>query len=275
MKKISIVIAYYNRKRLLYNTLKILEKNDLSDLLEIIIVDDASDDKNRIDDFHSKFTLNIKVIRIEPEQKTYINPSIPYNIGFKFISDDTDFVIIQNPECIHHGDIIKYTLKNLKENIYISFGAYSIDEYKTKKINKLNFDNPGVKNTINQIIKPLVNRKPSMDGVDGWYNHSVYKNKALHFCSAITKKDLDKVGGFDVRFANGIGFDDNDFVFRIISNDIDIKIVDDPFVIHQYHGQTNYSNFELFNNNLTLFESLNNNTIIPEKYHHINFNLNF
>lgn len=39
------------------------------------------------------------------------------------------------------------------------------------------------------------------DGLDCWYNHSVTNPKGYHFCSAITRKNLYDLGGFDERFA--------------------------------------------------------------------------
>ena len=111
---ISIVMSYHDRRKQL---LKTLDSIHYFGDPEIIIVDDASDE--RIEDIPG-----ITVIRIEPGQKTWINPCIPFNIGFARAKGD--MIIIQNPECIHIGDILKYT-ENLKEGIIFSHGAYSLD----------------------------------------------------------------------------------------------------------------------------------------------------
>ena len=259
MKKISLVTAYYNRRKLFHNTLKTIEKNKNKDLLEIIVVDDASNEDNRIDDFPDIFDLDINVIRIDPKDKTWVNPSVPFNIGFKKVS--TDVVIIQNPECLHFGDIIKTSLDNVKENIYVNFGTYSIDKTKLDQINKLDFDKPSIFNNIGRLINPMVNRGIYADGTTAWYNHSKYRPHMLHFCSAILKKDLDELGGFDERYAQGIGFDDNDFLLRIKRKGMEIKMIDRPFAIHQFHGNTNYNEkVHLYNKNAIIYkESLKNN----------------
>lgn len=236
-KKISIVTAYYNRRKLFYNTLKTIEHSKYKDIVEIIVVDDCSNDNNKIDDFPELFDLDIKVIRINKEDKWWMNPCIPFNIGFK--NSNCDIIIMQNPECLHFGDIIEYTLNNIKENLYLNFACYSIDGFKTNIINSLDFDNDYI-NKVGKEIYPTVNRSVMRDGETAWYNHSIYRPHMLHFCSAIMKKDLDELGGFDERYANGIAYDDNDFLLRIQRKKMNIKMVDNPFVIHQYHGNTQY-----------------------------------
>ena len=217
--KISIVLTYFNRRSQFLHTLESIRYYGDP---EIIVVDDASTE--RIDDIKG-----INLIRIEPEQKWWTNPCVPYNMGFAKASGD--IIIIQNPECIHVGDILKYASK-LKPGHVFSFGAYSLDYH-------LSYDSYDP-----FTLKQLIINEPQRCQVahHGWYNHSVYRPEALHFCNAITRKDLKRLGGFDERYANGTGHDDNDMVMRIRRAGIDLRIIDDPFVIHQKHNRTNYSN---------------------------------
>lgn len=248
---ISIVSAYYNRKDLLFNTLKSLENSKYKDF-EFIIVDDCSDDEHRVEDFKDIFPF-LKIIRLEKKDKWYVNPCVVFNIGFKEVKGD--IVIIQNPECLHVGDILDTTSK-IKEDEYISFGCYSLTKEKTEKISK---------NIISGDIKNIINTNPrviTFDGDDGWYNHSQFRPAGYHFCSAITKKNLDDLGGFDENFALGIAYDDDEFLFRIKKKNMDIKIIDEPFVAHQWHyGTNNYQQLnatELINRNRTLFYNMLN-----------------
>lgn len=233
-------MAYYNRRKLLYNTLKSIENSKFSDNVEVIVVDDASNDNNRIEDLVNEIKLDLKIIRVEQKDKWWMNPCVPYNIGFKHAKND--IIIIQNPECLHFGEIIEYTLNNIKENTYLNFATYSVDEFNTNQINKINFNNPNFRNQIGKILFPLVNRTVYIDGETAWYNHSIYRPHMLHFCSAICKKDLEELGGFDERYAQGIAYDDNDLLLRIQRKGMNIKIIDSPFVIHQFHGVTQYGN---------------------------------
>ncbi len=91
--KISIVTAYYNRRQLLINTLKSISKTSHDDF-EVIVVDDGSTEENKIGDLPNEYPF-LKVIRVEPEDKWYINPCVPFNRGFKEASGE--IVILQNP----------------------------------------------------------------------------------------------------------------------------------------------------------------------------------
>lgn len=76
--KISIVTAYYNRKQLFYETLKSIAKSKFEDF-ELIVVDDSSLPEHRLEEYLNEFSF-IRIIRLEPENKWYVNPCIPFNI---------------------------------------------------------------------------------------------------------------------------------------------------------------------------------------------------
>lgn len=232
--KISIVISYYNRRYLLINTLRSINFfNYDNSNLEIIIVNDGSSEEEKISDLPILFPeLNIKIIEISNKEKKWINPCVPFNIGFYESSGDV--IIIQNPECLHLFDMIKYIKESINENKYMVFSCFSEEKNKTNDICNLAYDNKtyieNIKNIVNVDIKKNYNT-----GERCWYQHSIYKNRDLHFCSAIMKLDLDELGGFDERFYNGIGKDDKEFMLRIKRKGMEIIRIDSLFVIHQFH----------------------------------------
>jgi GT2 family glycosyltransferase len=74
----------------------------------------------------------------------------------------------------------------------------------------------------------------------------------------MTKKNMDDLGGFDERYAEGHAFDDDELLFRIRLMGLNLEIVNEPIAIHQWH-YTNlvkdsslmnkaYRNQHLFNN---------------------------
>lgn len=224
--KLSIVTAYFNRKQQLRNTLKSIS---LKDDVEIIVVDDCSDPAQRVEDFKKEF--GIKVIRLEKKDKWYVNPCVPFNIGFKEAKGD--IVVIQNPECLHVNDVVGHILENLKENNYFSYAAYSINQNLTNRISGIKDNyNEGVLN----ILNPLAKFKAPHDFTVGWYNHSIYKPMGFHFLSAIFRSKLTELGGFDEKFALGYAYDDNEFLGRVKSK-LKFRIIDNPFVVHQYHNK--------------------------------------
>lgn len=253
--KVSIVIAYHNRRSLFMKTLESIAKTRLKNDFEMIVVDDASVDSQRVDDLPLMLpTYHIKVIRIDPKDKWWMNPCIPNNIGFEIASGEV--IIIQNPECLHVGDIINYAAENTTVNKYIAFGCYALDQTKTQMINRIS---GGFTERIVEIISPTndvpLDQCPSMNR---WYQHSVFSPRGLNFCTAITKRDLEDLGGFDEAYAPGISYDDTEFIRRIYRKGMQVDMVDKPFVIHQWHPYTNYSNKRLVDLNTNLYNSTAN-----------------
>jgi GT2 family glycosyltransferase len=174
-------------------------------------------------------------------------------MGFKEVKGDV--IIIQNPECIHIGDLIEKASK-IGENEYFSFGCYSINQEKTNLL-KNSLEKDFELETLLNVIEP--NYEPvTHDGDNGWYNHSIIRPVGYHFCSAITKKNIDDLGGFDERFAHGIAFDDNEILVRIQKKGLNVKIINNPFVVHQWHYSShNYEHLnvhELIDKNRKLLE---------------------
>jgi GT2 family glycosyltransferase len=207
---ISIVFAYYQRREQLFKTLDSIEKSKIKDY-ELVIVDDASP--------NPLVCPQANVIRIEPHEKWYTNPCVPFNRGLSEAKGD--IIIIQNPECYHVGDILNYVQLHLEEGEYFSFACYAMNKADTAEFFQGEF--------------PVLNgwkfRNPERNG---WFNHSVCRPIGYHFCSAITRDDLDRIGGFDERYAGGISFEDDEFIRRVKEN-LKVHIIDTPFVLHQYH----------------------------------------
>jgi len=251
--KVSIVTAYHNRRELLINTLNSILLENYNCDLEIIIIDDNSNEENKITDIKELYpTLDIKILEITKEEKWWVNPCIPFNKGFDMATGEV--VIIQNPECLHIGNIIQHTADNIKDNKYIVYSCYSSRESDMEKMKVVEFDNNYIENIKNGVDILMKSAVSSVSG--GWYQHSKYRNNLLHFCTAITKKDLDELGGFDERFAKGIGKDDREFVLRIQRKKMNIVNCDAPYVIHQRHKPFSYSNTEHLNNNGILYNQI-------------------
>lgn len=296
---ISIVTAYYNRKKLFYRTLMSIDKSAYRDF-EVIAVDDASSPHERIKDLAGIFPF-LKVIEINKKDKWYFNSCIPFNLGIAESSGDV--IVLQNPECLHVHDVLSYITKNINNSNYISISAYSINKELTENfplditdkewyIMKIIIaENKSTNETIEfsfeqwenlektghskywRIIdtsaivgggkeKPIdyfksLPQKKFSDGI-GWYNHSKYNPVHYHFCSAITKKNMDLLGGFDERFAMGIGYEDNELVDRVNKLGLNKIIIDDVSVIHQWHEKVfdliNPEHLELYKKNANLYD---------------------
>jgi glycosyltransferase involved in cell wall biosynthesis len=221
---ISIITAYFNRKELFHRTLKSMAKSAYKDI-EVIAVDDASRKEERLEDLMEEFPF-LKVVRIEAHDKWYCNSCIPFNIGISMAIGD--IIVLQNPECIHIGDVLDYFAKNSNEENYLTVATYSIDEQMTKELPE-RFARPDFMEYFHSLPQ-----QESYLSV-GWYNHKIYRPVYYHFCVALSKGNMKLLGGFDERFSYGPGYEDCDFVNRIKRMELQISITENVFVIHQWH----------------------------------------
>lgn len=248
---ISIIIPYYNRKQLLFNTLKSIRYFKGDHDIETIIVDDGSDKEHHIYNVKKLFPeLNINLIVLERDSK-WRGACIAYNIGFKNATGD--IVLINSAECLHVGYILNYVINHLTAENYISFATYEGNAGLTYHFCKVKWDKLTVLDDLMKILIPFNNN---------WQSRT-RKRKELEtyipFCAAIYKSNMIKLSGYDERFVDGIGYDDYDFTDRIQNLGLEREIIDEPFVVHQWHPPTVYSN-EI---NLNLLKRLR--IIYPER----------
>jgi len=241
---ISIVMAYFNRREQLIRTLYTISKSTEKDL-EIIIVDDASDESQRIIDIPDMFGMDIQVKEIKNTQKQWRNPCVPFNIGFKIAHGDT--IVIQSPECIHVGDVLSYIKENVSNKKYISMSCYALTEQNIQKFEGIDFHLLSIFQLQQSLIKVCggleeINKQRILDG-NIWYCHPEFRSWSPHFTAAISRKVLlEKFGGFDERYRNGSDYDDTEFWHRIKKSNLEIIVPNPkefPFVIHQFHKSTN------------------------------------
>lgn len=225
--KVSIVIQYYNRRYQLLNTIKSISESNSYQDIEIIIVDDASDDIHKIDDLPSYYPdLNFSIFSFTKQEKWWGCPVIPINKGIAMASGDV--IILLCGECMFVGDIITDVLRRIKTNDYLVYATLSLTPEATQQLNFMSYDD-----IINNQFESI--NLPGHTG--GWYQHSLHRNTCFNFCTAITKEDLDDLGGFDERFAYGISHGDDNFLDRVKLKGMNIISIDSPMTYHQYHDR--------------------------------------
>ena len=210
--KISIVIQYFNRRNLLLNTINSIQGTSLDKKdVELIIIDDASIPEHQVDDIYSLYPdLNIKLFSFTKEEKWWACPVIPINKGISMATGDV--IVLLCGECMFVGDVLKDVQNRIKENDYLVYATFALDKESTEK---MDFKN----------------------GKGMWYQHSIYNNRGYNFCSAITKKDMLDLGGFDERYGWGASYGDDDFLLRVKRKGMNIIPIDNPLTIHQWHEQ--------------------------------------
>jgi hypothetical protein len=231
-KSISIVMAYHNRKPQTIETLKGFEKMYSGKYnFEVVIVDDNSNEENRLEEDIKQFSFSIRLIVISKEEKgDRINPCIAYNKGFE--KAEGDIIIIQNPECYHIDDILNDTTSYLTRNHIKTYSCYGLASFEQNNF----INNPNkLKNKIKNINK-IGGEDKSKDNlsISGWLNNKDVNPTYYHYCLSIHKVDLNILGGFSIDFRNGFCYDDDEFVRRAYYKNFKLEI-SDLLVIHQFH----------------------------------------
>lgn len=231
MRKIVIVIAYYDRQEQLNNTLKSFLQYNPDDF-EVVIVDNASD--KDIVPIGLPFKVTIKKIT----DKSLAQVCITYNIGFhEALKSNPEIIIMNGAECSHKGDLLSVA-KTITDNNYLTFGCYSLAQNESDD---------------NVVIQ---NREAMADFESAWYNHPTYRPVAYNFCSAITASNLKKLNGFDERFLGGVGYEDNYFLHQVKKLGLRVDITDYPFVFHQWHMVSGERTAETWSRNMNLYKEL-------------------
>lgn len=229
--KISIVTQYYNRRNQFLKTLNSFKNTSfpLTDL-EIIIVDDASNEDHQITDIIELFPeLDIKIYSFIKEDKWWSCPVIPINKGLSMATGDV--IVLHCAECMFIGDVISDINNRIKSNDYLVYATLSIPKELSEAFDYIPYD----------YLKknPFINIHGS-----GWYQHSQENNNCYNFCTAILREDLlNKLGGFDERFAFGFDSGDLDFIRRVREIGMNVISIDDPLTYHQWHPPYLWSEF--------------------------------
>lgn len=223
---ISFVTAYYNRRALFIRTLESLVWFGGPEF-EFVVVDDGSRNEEGVEDLVERFPF-LRVFRLDPAKKWYTNPCIPFNYAIRQAKGDT--IILQNPECFHAGPVLRHAAEHLRSGVYLAYSCYALSEADTQS---LQGDAAQVQAQAASFV--LHDRQPVEMAGEGWFNHSRFWPNAYHFCAAITRRDLEMLGGFDERYAAGFAYDDVELVHRIRVSGMEVRHVDEPFVFHQNH----------------------------------------
>jgi GT2 family glycosyltransferase len=251
-------MPFFNRRKQFIKSLETIKNLGHQDI-EVVVVDDASNEEDRIADLPGLYPF-LRTFRIEAENKACgSSPVIPYNMAIK--ESKGEKIIITNPECAFVGDIIQYVKDHVNDSQAVSFGCFSLSEELSESL--FPDGQLAAYETINDLVSSHRN-VPGGNGQLGWYNHSQIRPAAYHFCNAFTRNTLIGINGFDERYAGGICFDDDDLLFRVRQAGCNVPIVDDPFVLHQYHCSAHVQGpvaAEAFQRNCQLYSSITSGSI--------------
>jgi len=227
MRKIGVVMTYFDRWQQLGKTLATIARSQQADY-HVIIVDDASAKLPYLPSMEAGAIYGAEVIRIDLPQKTWTEAVVPFNMGIaRALRWGADIIVLQNAECYHVGDVLMYANDHVTDGCYVSFACWN--------------ESRGCADVYAEIARDDPFRTDG--GTTGWYNHPKWNPRAFHFCNAFSAEAMRKLNGFDERFKDGIGCDDNDLVRRLQALGQGIVFTDEtkPFVVHQWHDRGHQS----------------------------------
>jgi hypothetical protein len=229
-------MAYRDRKTQLVRTLRSIAASALAHEVEVVVADDASRPGERLEDLVGASPVSLRVIRLDPEIRWWVNPCVPFNRAIAACSGEV--LIVQNPECLHLGDVVADAAARVGSQDYLAYACYSLDRATTDALGATQASDQATEHAFVESARHRALLPQAAIGVEGelgWYNHSLFRPVAYHFCAAVQRSGMEALGGFDERFARGVGFDDDELLARVRRLGLHVAIVDEPYVLHQWH----------------------------------------
>lgn len=203
---ISIIMPYWNRLELLKRSLDRMAELYVDYDLDIIVADDGSSEKGRID---KKYPWPITTLYL-PGKTQALNPCVPIN---KAVAASRGYItVLTNPEIFHPTPILGSMLDELISagpKGYVIASAWSTDYNKWY-----------CHSSITDKKNAALGRLP------------LPKGSGLHFCSMMYRKFFDEVGGFDEAYRDGQGVEDNDWLWQLQQAGATFRLRDDLMVEH-------------------------------------------
>jgi hypothetical protein len=210
----SIIMPYHHRPDQLYNTLLSYRHwySNRSNY-EVVIIEDPVSEANV--EWHIQL---VQVLGAFPEMKLRIvhPPRRGISTAHNFGVDQAQFpfVIFSGPEILHYRNVL---------DMYDVFMAQRPDDYAVGSCWLSTF--------------PGRQEKLSLDsfGIKQWYQHRNVLDRQLHFNACMSKSTYRRVGGFSVKFDEGVGFEDNDFIEVVRDRGVRAYSYDLVETVHQEH----------------------------------------
>ncbi|HOS83119.1 MAG TPA: glycosyltransferase [Methanolinea sp.] len=206
---VSVIIATYNRPKILKNTLYFLLKEQYPNY-EIIIVDSTEKIPNELQEYIQENNKKILYIKTKKE-----GPGAARNIGIQ--ASKGDIIIFIDDDIIPFSNFIENHIKNYQNEEIGGVGGRVLPKFaksniESKKIGKIRFDGKIISNF-------SLNFKTEVDHVYGC-NMSFRKNILM------------KIGGFSTDFSGNAYFEETDISIRVRKEGY--KLIFDPeaTVIH-------------------------------------------
>lgn len=238
--KVSIIILSYNHPDLMELTIESVLHRSFYPNMEIIVVDNASNQET--------VTLLKKYIKFKNVKLIFNKVNYGFakgnNIGLKKSTGDY-IILLNNDVIVTPGWISRLLFYTKKDNIGLVGPVTNSIGNEAKIDIDYNFNN----------IEDI--EKKALSYTSKHWGYILELRNIAAFCWMMSRKTYKKIGGLDENFGRGM-FEDDDYCRRVLKNNQKILISDDVF-IHHFGGasfkQIQSEEYQkLFNDNKKIFE---------------------
>jgi len=233
-------MAHYKREELLYRTLWAYRDQHTPEELkniEFVIVDDdggKSELFRKVLKVHSK-ALNITAASMDEGTN---NASGPMNYAIKLSKGE--LVVLTNPENIPYTPHLLTKIKRLMMMgglvRHLACACYGLSDGHTDELRDVDWSSPQqFVNCLSETEFNSISSNGSIKGLEGWRQHTRYRPADWYFLSAIFRKPLYTIRGFDEDYMEGQGKEDVDFANRVIKLGMEMVRTDEIVCLHQNH----------------------------------------
>ena len=220
---ISVVMSYYERPKQLWITLETYRHwyTAWAGSYEVVIVDD--DSPTPTEELREALRRDFPDIRIRLERfvrepgGVAKNPGRLYNYAVSELASYNK-VFLTNPENAHLGPVLQVADDRLVPSGYLVFCTYTLGPVTSSR--------DLLSNPMQYVDRTQLDH--------GYYQHSRWMNRLLHFGSAIHRDDYLAMGGFHPAYDAGDAWEDNDFAELCVQT-LNVEAIDAPALGHQHH----------------------------------------
>lgn len=240
MSLVSILITTFKREKLLFWGLDSIAKQDNPYKTEVIVLNDGVEDEseNICKQFEDRLDINYIFTASNKESlDKWRVPGFALNIGAKKAKGD--YLFISCAEMFHFNDCIKLMTEELimkPKILAIPNGRDDLDSNFLTRVMQTD-GNPNISD----------------------FNRCGALNVLIPFLMGCSKENYFEIGGYDEDFI-GVGFEDNDFVERMISSGCKYFNTE-AVAVHLYHPRVHGHN----NNTIRQGMILNQNLLVSRR----------
>jgi hypothetical protein len=215
---ISLILPYWDRQQAANNAFELLAKHYQKTDLEIVVIDDGNVIPFNVPDV----PLNINVVTL-PTKTGPKCPTTAWNAGVSAASGE--IIVLSCIEILHEEPILEQMaawVKDIGPDAYVLASAYCPEEKK-------------------------------------WHCHSSIEvptcppGTGIAFCAALYKSLYIRAGGFDDEYRDGAGYEDRDFIWRLVKAGAKFVHRDELTVTHPKSGATTHWQSGGFERNSALY----------------------